>query len=57
MTWFLANACSLACVAASAWLCMNEKNGWGWFLFVAVMTCSCVSDPKEDVEEPKLANR
>lgn len=31
------NMASLACVICSAWLLMNGHDGWGWFLFAAIM--------------------
>lgn len=33
---------TLACVASAAWLASNNKDGWGWFLFVAVLVTSSV---------------
>ena len=25
------------CVAAAAYLCANGKDGWGWFLLIAIL--------------------
>lgn len=29
-------------ICAAAWLTYNNKEGWGWFLFVAVLVTSSV---------------
>lgn len=29
-------------ICAAAWLAYNNKEGWGWFLFVAVLVTSSV---------------
>lgn len=29
-------------IGAAAWLAFNNKEGWGWFLFVAVLITSSV---------------
>ena len=34
---FVANLTSVACVVSSAYLAFNGVEGWGWFLFVAVL--------------------
>lgn len=31
------NAVSIVCIAIAAVLAIQEKDGWGWFLFVAVL--------------------
>ena len=28
---------TLICVLAAVYLCVKEKDGWGWFLFVAFL--------------------
>jgi hypothetical protein len=38
-----ANLVSLACVGAAIYLAAHSKEGWGWFLFVAVITEGCVT--------------
>jgi hypothetical protein len=35
-----ANLVSLACVGVAGWLAVKGKEGWGWFLFVALL-CAC----------------
>ena len=30
------NLPSMICAAAAAYLCYFDKDGWGWFLFVAI---------------------
>lgn len=43
MKYFLANLgvnlVSIGCIAAAAWLAVEGKEGWGWFLFGAII-CS-----------------
>jgi len=39
----VANLVAIACVAASAFLAVNNKDGWGWFLFVACCCATTVS--------------
>lgn len=34
------NLVALACIGVSAYLAIHDKQGWGWFLFVAVI-CAC----------------
>jgi len=36
----VANLVSIALVVAAAVLCFHKREGWGWFLFVAVLTFS-----------------
>lgn len=45
-----ANLVSLTCIAAAAYLLINDKNGWGWFLFVG-MVCAGVMTSKSDNNE------
>lgn len=33
---------TLCAIIAAAWLAFNGKEGWGWFLFVAVLVTSSV---------------
>jgi len=33
----MANIASVACALAAAFLAYQGKDGWGWFLFVAVI--------------------
>ena len=33
---------TLACIGAATWLEFNNKEGWGWFLFVAVLVTSSI---------------
>lgn len=33
---------TLAAIAAATWLAFNGKEGWGWFLFVAVLVSTSV---------------
>lgn len=33
----LLNLPSIACVGFGGFLCYKEKDGWGWFLFAALM--------------------
>lgn len=37
MTMLAVNFTSLACVAVAGYLAVNKIDGWGWFLFVAVI--------------------
>lgn len=32
-----ANLASTAAVLCAAWLALKEREGWGWFLFVAIL--------------------
>jgi uncharacterized membrane protein HdeD (DUF308 family) len=32
-----ANLTSLACIVGSIWLALEDKTGWGWFLFAGVL--------------------
>lgn len=38
----MANLSTLGCVAAATYLVVTGKEGWGWFLFVAVLVHSSV---------------
>lgn len=53
--WAILNLGSLICVAAAAVLCFYGKDGWGWFLFVAVCLHSSwdTSDDDCDCEDDK----
>lgn len=42
------NLVSLACVSAAAYLAIQEKDGWGWFLTVAVIAQSSVKFTSKD---------
>lgn len=37
------NLVSLACVGVAGYLAVNDKNGWGWFLFIALVCSGTVS--------------
>lgn len=37
-----ANVVSGICVVAAVVLAINDKDGWGWFLFVAVLCAGSV---------------
>jgi hypothetical protein len=43
MKYFFANLgvnlCALACIGFAGYLLIHDKEGWGWFLFVAAL-CS-----------------
>ena len=43
----LANTLPIICVLSSVYLIMNEKNGWGWLVFLAVLTSHTWNGPKE----------
>ncbi|MCX6929263.1 MAG: hypothetical protein NT154_39495 [Verrucomicrobia bacterium] len=32
-----ANLTSLACIIGAIWLALEDKTGWGWFLFAGVL--------------------
>lgn len=34
------NVTSLTCIGVAGWLAMNDKPGWGWFLFAGVITAA-----------------
>lgn len=47
------NLVALCCVGVAAYLAVNDKEGWGWFLFVAVIAAGSVTfktTSKEDDE-------
>lgn len=35
---------------AAAYLCFFERNGWGWFLFAAIIFCALFYKNLEDKE-------
>lgn len=37
------NLVALACVGAAAYLAINGKDGWGWFLFVGLVCAGSVT--------------
>ena len=37
------NLVALACVGAGAYLAVNGKDGWGWFLFVGLLCAGSVT--------------
>ena len=37
MKFILVNAVSLTCVGVAGYLLMNNREGWGWFLFVGAI--------------------
>lgn len=37
LEYLIFNASSIICVTSGAYLCYKEKDGWGWFLFVALL--------------------
>ena len=43
-----ANLVSLCCIGAAGYLAANSKTGWGWFLFVGLLSAARVSFPKKD---------
>jgi hypothetical protein len=38
----LANLPSLACVIIAGYMAFHDKNGWGWFLFLAVLLAKSI---------------
>jgi hypothetical protein len=34
---FVLNIPAIVCFAASAYMAINGKDGWGWFLFVGIL--------------------
>jgi hypothetical protein len=41
---FCASFVPLVCIVAAAWLAFNGKDGWGWFLVVAVLLTEKVQE-------------
>jgi hypothetical protein len=37
LTFALFNIPSIVCIGFAGYLCHKDKDGWGWFLFVALM--------------------
>ena len=37
------NLVALACVGVAGYLAINDKNGWGWFLFAGMGCAGSVS--------------
>lgn len=51
MMWILvvaANLVSLTFAASALYLAANGKEGWGWFLFCALLAAVCPSKKDED---------
>lgn len=45
-------------IVAAVFLAMKDREGWGWFLFVALLTFGCWNDKCEDCEicnEPRFS--
>jgi uncharacterized membrane protein HdeD (DUF308 family) len=42
------NLVALGCVSAAAYLAINSKEGWGWFLFVGLLCAGSVTFGKSD---------
>lgn len=42
-----ANAGSIICLGIAGWLVMHDKDGWGWFLFFALILGQCVSTKRD----------
>lgn len=50
--FLVANLASILCAAAAALLAYSGRDGWGWFLLVAVlMTTSSIKYGKHDDKE------
>jgi hypothetical protein len=45
MKWVFINAVSVICTVVAAILAFHQKDGWGWFLFIAVVTCVYPKNP------------
>ncbi len=48
-----ANLVAILCVGIAGYLLLNDKTGWGWFLFVGIISMGTVkiSSDKDDEEE------
>ena len=46
-----ANAVALASVGTAAYLIANDKDHWGWFIFIAIITAGSYADRKEDKDD------
>lgn len=44
---FCASFVPLVCIVAAAWLALNDKDGWGWFLLVAILCAQSKITVKE----------
>lgn len=42
------NLVALVCIGAAGYLATNDKNGWGWFLFVGLLCIGSVTFTKSD---------
>lgn len=42
-----ANVFSIICAIVAAYMALNKIEGWGWFLFVAVICFTSISSKKE----------
>ena len=53
ITSIAANAVSIAAVSFAGCLALHDKEGWGWFLFIAVICAASVkfSSGKDDEDE------
>lgn len=50
---FISNLVSAISAFAAFWLAYHDKDGWGWFLFVAVACESSVSTALKSVKNQK----
>lgn len=41
------NLVALACVGFAGYLAINNKEGWGWFLFVGILTAASATFGKQ----------
>ena len=41
LTMLVVNLFAVVCAVSAAVLCLRQREGWGWFLFIA--SCSAVS--------------
>ncbi len=55
MKYFLANLgvnlVALACVGAATYLAAHETDGWGWFLFSALLCAGAVTFTTDDKDD------
>ncbi len=54
---FVGNLFALTCLCISAYLISNDKDGWGCFLFVGILTVSSYSRYIEDEKKQSLSDR
>lgn len=51
MKYIAANLVSLSCIAGAIYLMIQNKDGWGWLLLIALLTYTTLGTTKEEKDK------